>query len=333
MANNNFDFLRIALAVTVFYMHMGILADIDLLSYLPGEFSVKCFFVISGYLIVKSFIRNPEIFSYYRSRFFRIYPLYFIVVSVCFVFGYLNYSQSFEAYMNGGAEKYLLSNYIFANFLASTLPGLFENNAMAVVNGSLWTIKVEVMFYISVPIIYGYLNKYLQERILTCVIAVFSLLSYYVIGHLVETYGLNASLNNQLPSLMLFFMVGAFFNFYNFSFLNKSHLLFIIPLLFLMDDFYLLYSLLVGSFVYIVAFVIKPIVIRKEIGDISYGIYLWHFPVIQVVIMYGLFDNLYVGFAIASISVFSLSLFSWHFIESKLIKKSKKHVMQTDVLN
>ncbi len=321
MVKNNFDILRIILALIVFYMHMGTLAGIDVLSKLPGELAVKCFFVVSGYLIVKSYLRHGDLLAYAKARFFRIYPLYFVVVSLCFIVGYLNYSLSFIDYLTVGALKYLISNYLFANFLAPLLPEMFIGNVTSAVNGALWTIKVEVMFYLSVPFIYGFLNQYVDNKKLTALLAIFSTFFYYAIGYLIENHSLHHSFNNQLPSMMLFFMVGAFFNFMDLSFLRVSHLILIIPLLFVLKEFHPIYAVLVGLFVYIVAYVVKPIKVSDKIGDVSYGIYIWHFPVIQLLIMHGFFENIYAGFILSSLLVVLLALGSWHFIESKLVHK------------
>lgn len=39
---------------------------------------------------------------------------------------------------------------IFLNFISPSIPGVFESN---LIYGALWTIKIEVMFYISIPLI------------------------------------------------------------------------------------------------------------------------------------------------------------------------------------
>lgn len=323
MIKNNFDILRISLAIIVFYMHMGSLADISILTMLPGKFAVHCFFVVSGYLIVKSYLRSRDVRTYFMSRFLRIYPLYFIVVSLCFVLGYLNYSQDFSSYMTFGAFNYLTANYFFANFLAPTLPELFLSNKSSVINGALWTIKVEVMFYLSVPIIYGFLTRYLEAKKLTLIFAMLSVLFYYIMGYFIDNYSVHHSLNNQLPSLMVFFMVGAYFNFADLSFLKVWHLLVLLPLLVIFYSVYPIYAILVGLFVYIVVNVISPVKVSDKIGDVSYGIYIWHYPVIQFFVMHNFYENTYIGVLLSSLAVTLMALGSWHFIESKLVRKSR----------
>lgn len=49
--------------------------------------------------------------------------------------------------------KYVVANLAFLNFVHPTLPGVFEGNKIHEVDGALWTLKIEVMFYATVPII------------------------------------------------------------------------------------------------------------------------------------------------------------------------------------
>ncbi|WP_305405900.1 acyltransferase family protein [Photobacterium leiognathi] len=319
MVKNNFDILRILLAVLVFYFHMGIETQNEYLMYVPGGVAVHCFFVISGYLIVKSYLKRKPLSTYVKSRFLRIYPLYFIVITTAFIFGYLHYSDSFTSYLNNGAAKYLASNYLLANFLQPTLPGLFEHNFQPFVNAALWTIKIEVMFYVCVPIIYGVLNKKLDSKKLTILLGVLSVCCFYLVQYLIKYHGLPASINRQLPSMLVFFMLGAYWNFAEPKFLKPWHLLLLIPTVLFLQSWFVIYAFAVSFMVYVIVFKLKPITVSKRIGDISYGIYIWHFPILQTLIMYGFFENIYKGAAIATALVFLFAMVSWHCIESKLV--------------
>ncbi|MGC6756738.1 acyltransferase family protein, partial [Escherichia coli] len=66
--------------------------------------AVKCFFVISGYLISKSYLKNNNLYDYSKSRFLRIYPLYFLCVTSCFFIGMFMYSSGAMAYLHDGAD-------------------------------------------------------------------------------------------------------------------------------------------------------------------------------------------------------------------------------------
>ena len=85
---NNFDLLRLLFAYLVLSYHANVLFAAGYTSTLfdlPGV-AVYGFFVISGFLIVWSFERNSRLFGYGMRRLFRIYPLYFVVVTAQLVF-------------------------------------------------------------------------------------------------------------------------------------------------------------------------------------------------------------------------------------------------------
>lgn len=62
-------------------------------------------------------------------------------------------SLTLSEYFGKDWLRYLLSNLAFSNFMQPTLPGVFEGNHIDVVNGSLWTIKIELMCYIALPLL------------------------------------------------------------------------------------------------------------------------------------------------------------------------------------
>ncbi len=238
------------------------------------------------------------------------------------------YSSGVMAYLQDGAAKYLVANLAFLNFIQPDLPGLFADNLKnSAVNGSLWTIKIEVMFYISVPIIYGIFAKSFGKRITVAVIALLSLISAIAIEIIVDKYGLSESLKNQLPSLMIFFMAGAALNFFTPSFLNVKYLPLLMGALYFCDSHILgkvIYPFVVAAFVYIIAFKTKPIAIHDKIGDLSYGVYIFHYPVIQFMYHFGMYKNFYTGFIATIATVLVLAFASWHLMEKRLTSHSGK---------
>ena len=150
---NCFDFMRYFFAVSLIIVHFCTLADVDQFWIITGPIRVKAFFIISGFLVFYSYIKREDLKDYIEKRIRRILPPYFLVVISCVLLGFFITSLSKQDYVTSKETyKYLISNFSFLNFIQPTLPGVFESNPMPAVNGSLWTMKVEVMFYVSVPI-------------------------------------------------------------------------------------------------------------------------------------------------------------------------------------
>lgn len=152
---NNFHLLRLFAALQVVLTHGTkhlltakspiIDATIWFFSFFPG---VPIFFVISGYLVSQSLERSPTIRSYLSKRALRIYPglwaCFGVSLAMIGYFGFLTSATTLtkEFWYWCGAQITLGQFYN---------PRLFKDFGVGVVNGSLWTIPVEVLFYIILP--------------------------------------------------------------------------------------------------------------------------------------------------------------------------------------
>lgn len=156
--SNNFDLLRLLAAFQVLYFHVSIHLKIEfpdvivaanrLLALFPG---VPIFFVISGFLVSMSFERAPDLTSYARNRFLRLFPGLWVAFGVSLVligsFGFL------PASVIGSASFWLWVGSQLTVFQVFN-PQAFRGFGTGVVNGSLWTIPIEVTFYACVPVLY-----------------------------------------------------------------------------------------------------------------------------------------------------------------------------------
>ena len=154
---NNLTLVRLILASIVVFVHFYHLLNLDSWliknSLISSKFAVEAFFVISGYLIFMSYDNSKHFSEYISKRLSRIYPAYFIVILFCsFLLFFLSTKPFFE-YFSFELLKYFISNLLMLNFLEPTLPGVFVENKIPTVNGALWTLKIELIFYFCVPII------------------------------------------------------------------------------------------------------------------------------------------------------------------------------------
>ena len=155
--NNNFDILRLILAILVFFAHWNILTSQDIsnpLFHLSG-YAVHMFFIVSGFLIFWSFDADQNKKHFYIKRFFRIFPLYafLIILQTLFFIGFSD-GSTFEVI------KYFIANIFFLNFLAPSVGSTLSSLEVNAINGSLWTLKNEVVFYLIVPLLFMFYKKW-----------------------------------------------------------------------------------------------------------------------------------------------------------------------------
>lgn len=207
---NNFDFIRFFLAYSVMFNHFSTLTDTEPFWFVSGGFRVKGFFIISGFLVMFSFLRSPDAYVFFRKRVQRIMPAYSLAILLCLVLGFfLTALPHHEFLTSSKLYTYLFTNLLTLNFLCPDLPGVFENNPMQAMNGSLWTIKVELMLYMTVPAIYWLLKKY-KKSVCLLLIYVLSFIYSTTCNYLADTThnAVYDFLKRQFPGQMMYFCSG-----------------------------------------------------------------------------------------------------------------------------
>jgi peptidoglycan/LPS O-acetylase OafA/YrhL len=325
---NNMDLLRFIFAASVMMVHMSRLTAESSLSFLELIFdsgiAVDCFFIISGFLIVRSYEMSSKLTSYSNKRWRRIYPAYFSVIILMSIFGLFITTLNASEYFSQDLLKYIASNLIFANFLHPDLPGVFTSNPLNnAVNGALWTIKIEVSFYLIVPIIVWMIRRF---GALPVILGIYILSIIYRLG--LEHLG-KETLSKQLPGQMTYFMSGALI-YYFFKEFQKVKLYLFIPAIAL---FFIFRTGEAAAIIQPIALGITVLTITftgyfgnfGRYGDFSYGLYVWHYPVIQTLIFLGVFSNPYVGmFSTIGITLI-LAVMSWYAIEKPFLRKSSHY--------
>ena len=149
---NNFDLLRILAAAQVVISHAAFHLHANLPHSLSGFIEkfpgVPVFFVISGFLISASYEKTKSLKTYFTNRALRIFPALWICLAfsilTVLVFGKVNFIQ------------WKVIPWLFAqlSFLQFYNPDFLRSFGTGVLNGSLWTISVELEFYILLPLLY-----------------------------------------------------------------------------------------------------------------------------------------------------------------------------------
>lgn len=225
---NSFNAIRLLCALIVLYEHCVVLSDSALLCLNLRGIAVNVFFVLSGFWVTVSYIKNHSLRKYAEKRFRKIFPQYWIVVSVCAI-GLCSFSSlSFAEYFSdSGFFKYLASNFLTLNFIHPCLPGVFEGLALGgSVNGSLWTIKVEIGFYIFLPFVLFLIKKINSscsnknnngggyDYIVLWILYLLSVLYEVFMPYITEKTLLPSSLNHQFPAFLSYFIGGMTFALY-----------------------------------------------------------------------------------------------------------------------
>lgn len=329
---NNFDFLRFVFASTVAISHLIGLSEVEVFKpywkYFNARLAIDGFFVISGFLIAKSYESTPSIYTYFGKRIKRIVPAYFFVILICAIgFSLISTLSIFDYFTDSQFWRYLAANLVFQNYLGPCLPEVFTSNTICAVNGALWTIKIEEAFYILVPIFYWVgRSRKINIYLLSLIIYVFSVIYFHYFVS-IDMY----RIAKQLPGALAFFIVGITF-YKNFNWVLKRKNYFIVPclLLFILEQWVLetqiLKPLTFGFMVFYIAYSFKLLNHFGKYGDFTYGIYIFHFPLIQLAVFYRLFDkyNPIIVALLVLLSILVFAILSWHFLELRFLSKSRR---------
>lgn len=147
---NNFDLLRLLAATQVLtlhtlrHFHFPLFPGIEILAFFPG---VPIFFVISGYLISAAFERTSGTSIYLQNRFLRIYPgLWVCILATVIVGSALGFN-----FLQAAGLKWLIAQVLALIYT----PGFLSTFGTGSYNGALWTIPVELQFYLLLPVLYS----------------------------------------------------------------------------------------------------------------------------------------------------------------------------------
>ncbi len=157
---NNFQLLRLFAAAAVIVSHsFAILGTVEpaALGATIGTLAVWVFFALSGFLIYKSFERQPWS-GFIEARVLRIYPALIVVALLTvLVLGPTFTTLPLSAYFSAPETWQYVPRALSLKFVSFTLPGVFSGQG---VNGPLWTLWYEVVCYIGLAIGLGLLKSF-----------------------------------------------------------------------------------------------------------------------------------------------------------------------------
>ena len=326
--DNNFNLIRFLAASAVLVSHSFALSTGTsasepwgrLLGITPGSTAVEIFFLTSGFLVTASLVRRKDVRSFALARMLRIYPGLIVAVSLTVLAVGLRFTSLPPSSFFTNAQTWIYwarTTTLVAN-VAHLLPGAFENNPWRfAVNSSLWTLPYELTMYAVLALAWMAVARMHQAtsglfgRVIVA-LALVLLLTYLLLIGIVTSSALRLSamffvgsalyvLKDRVPlSGRLFAVVLAV----------------LIASMFEKKLFAYCYPLALPYLVFYVAYVPGGLVRRfNRIGDYSYGIYIYAWPVQQMTAALVPGVKPLEMFVLAFLGTCTLAVASWHLIE------------------
>ncbi len=322
--SNNFTPLRLLLACLVMLFHFKVLTGGDG-AYWPmvyPDFAVEGFYVISGILIYDSFDRKPDYTAFFIKRFFRLYPLYFVMIVLQTLLLLALQPDGVAPHLRQ-AGTYFAVNAVFLNFLQNSIGDVLAGSRDAGINPSLWTLKIEVTFYLLVPLIWLAVQRFRSGWL---VAAFFAALLYTT----TLRWAGEMTLAKQIPGAMMYFIAGILICRHRRSIRLSTPLCWVAAAVgmagvtaiqmswgaFADEGWRILFPFFVVPVIYTVAYRLPPLRMAR---DYSYGVYLVHGPLIQTGVVLGLIHFSIGSLVAVMLSVALLAMMAERFVERPFI--------------
>ena len=329
MRKNNFTLMRFLAAFAVLFGHsyplsIGLKGGedrisvflIDLWGRSLASMAVDVFFVISGFLICASFIQRKSLLIFAEARLLRILPGLIVAVIFSILIGAWVTTEPLANYFSSpSTTSFFVHNVTLLSGIQFDLPGVFLNNPYpGSVNGSLWTLPIEVRMYLWLAVL-GSLTLLQSEKVFNLF---FLLICLMYVQAPAGTFMM--ARDAEEVRLGMLFLIGSFLyvNKHRISLGFAGMLILVVLTYVTRNSGYAPYikSIAFAYFVLLVALHPKlnlPSIDRW--GDVSFGLYIYAFPVQQTVAHFMPGVRPLQMFAIASVITLILAICSWRFVE------------------
>lgn len=336
--DNNFNLIRVVAALAVLITHSFVLTtgtgDTEpfqqSLGMTLGTVAIDIFFITSGFLVTASLLTRQSIIEFIWARTLRIFPA-LLVMLLLTVFGLGAFFTSLPLssyFVDSVVYIYFLKCATLVSGVGKSLPGVFDDNPYRnAFNGSLWTIHYEVAMYAILAVVWIAFRTIKGNRP--------SLFQLAIVTGSVVTGILAVALHFHLPAdsklliiLKLFFMFfsgAAFYVLKEHITLSRSFFwLCVIALLASIivnkDAFFVVYILTIAYVLFYVAYIPSGF-IRKynQVGDYSYGIYIYAFPIQQSVAALIPGVSVLSMLSISTSAALLLAALSWYLVERRAL--------------
>ncbi len=322
--NNNFDFLRVAAASAVIIAHQFALSGRSE-PVTPvggwGGIGVMVFFAISGYLIAGSWNHDPNLLRFCLRRLLRIWPgLAVVCVLVALVLGPLVSELEPRVYFSSPLTRDYFSLLNLWS-VKGQLPGVFAGSPIPEsVNGSLWTIPIEVRCYAALAIV-GVVGLMRHTLLLPLTFAAFAFWFFFLLK-----IGYDQPIRMHLQMAVVFFCGASLYQLRSvwlpYRVWASGIAAATIALLWFAQLPEIAFTLGLPVMVVLFGTGSTPVLRRTgRFGDISYGLYIYAYPVQQTVIW--LSNNqlpFIAGLVLSALVTILLAWLSWRLVEQPALR-------------
>ena len=344
---NGFGFLRLFFAALVIVSHTPEMADgnrsrelltraFGTISF--GELAVDAFFLISGYLICASYLAHGNALIYLKRRIARIYPAFIAasLVSLMIVAPLAGASLQVLFQQAGASAQALL---LLQMPLA---PGVFAGTQFAVLNAPMWTISFEFRCYMLVLVLGlagAFKRPWLVAVMAAAMLASFEIYSATALRGVAQHVPGHGLLFDDLPATLRLsgiFLIGALFYLYRQKIIYTPRrallaALLLIPCLLVPWLAEPALALLGGYAIFALACLSTtgPLSRINDGDDISYGVYLYAWPIGKLLLWYWPAMPLVLCATLTFIGACLCGWLSWHCVEKRVMawtnRKLRRH--------
>ena len=333
--DNNFNLMRMLAALAVLLSHSFPLAlgprAVEpfqaSLGMTLGTLAVGIFFTISGYLVTASLVSRPSLADFALARARRIYPgLWVAIALTVFVLGAGFTTLDLDDYLSHSRTWfYVLKNGTLLFGFVDRLPGVFADLPYpGVVNGSLWTLPIEVRLYVALAAVQAALLWWRRRRPGAPIGPVLVAMA----ASCVVTVAWQGADSSSALRFSAMFFVGAVLQLYRhripFSVPGLAAGVALLAVGSIDTGLFALAFVSAGAYVVLCLAYLPGGWLRRynRLGDYSYGLYIYAFPVQQLVVLAMPGIGVAALFAASAAGTLVLAVLSWHLVESPVLRRA-----------
>lgn len=329
---NYLNAVRLILAFTVCFDHAGLITKggqgtelVKIFGVSLGYIAVNGFFVLSGLLICRSLERTGLTFRYFASRLLRLYPaLIVFAILASFVIAPL---VSKGPYWSGLETLYYPFNVLIFGDTSGSPPAFYPDNPLPLEYSSqLWTLRYEFLCYMAAPllVIAGINRKPRMMLLLTAIIG----LGVFILAPASPRFEMHSMVIASFRFAFSFLLGMTLWTWRHHYTPKAWH---IVPALILFVICGLTQTALDISVTFLIAAITLWVGLLpraqqslKTETDLSYGLYIWHFPVMQVLVGSFAVTSSYALLGLGTGTTLIIAWLSWTLFERPALRLKRR---------